>query len=262
MVVGGLAGLIAIIGLSLLIHRRLTDPRIRATSRRWDIAILLMLWAQLALGLLTVPGLGAASGRRDVPDTGRLHQGDRDCCIPARPICSSARHPIYQAAYPAGLHHLPGLSIHPPGACMERAGLVSRPPRISGRAHEAAGRKSATGSIAHRGRSRPRTPAGKPTGDGFRNPRGIEPCKPSSVNDVAIPHATIAREVQNHPAESPAVAWEQATRALVIRELLLQRARALDLVADPRTARRRAGDRRGSPDPAAAGTRGHHAKGR
>ncbi len=55
MVVGGLAGLIAIIGLSLLIHRRLTDPRIRATSRQWDIAIILMLWAQLALGLLTVP---------------------------------------------------------------------------------------------------------------------------------------------------------------------------------------------------------------
>ena len=58
--------------------------------------------------------------------------------------------------------------------------------------------------------------------------------QPVMVNDVAIPHATIAREVQNHQAESPAVAWEQATRALVIRELLLQRARALDLVADPR----------------------------
>jgi peptidyl-prolyl cis-trans isomerase C len=56
------------------------------------------------------------------------------------------------------------------------------------------------------------------------------------VNDVAIPHATIAREVQNHQAESPAIAWEQATRALVIRELLLQRTHVLDLVADPRTA--------------------------
>jgi len=55
MVVGGLAGVIAITGLSLLIHRRLIDPRIRATSRRWDMAIILMLWAQLALGLLTVP---------------------------------------------------------------------------------------------------------------------------------------------------------------------------------------------------------------
>src|SRR5487761_1908118 len=56
-----------------------------------------------------------------------------------------------------------------------------------------------------------------------------------TVNDVAIPHATIAREVQNHQAASPAGAWEQATRALVIRELLLHRARALDLAADPRT---------------------------
>jgi peptidyl-prolyl cis-trans isomerase C len=55
------------------------------------------------------------------------------------------------------------------------------------------------------------------------------------VNDVAIPHATIAREVQNHQAESPAIAWEQATRALVIRELLLQRSYALALVADPLT---------------------------
>lgn len=53
------------------------------------------------------------------------------------------------------------------------------------------------------------------------------------VNDVAIPHATIAREVQHHQAESSSVAWEQATRALVIRELLRQRARTLDLDAVP-----------------------------
>jgi peptidyl-prolyl cis-trans isomerase C len=56
-----------------------------------------------------------------------------------------------------------------------------------------------------------------------------------TVNDVLIPHATIAREVQNHEARSPAAAWKEATRALVIRELLLQRARALGLVAEPRT---------------------------
>lgn len=55
MLVGGVAGLSAIIGLSILIHRRLTDPRIRHNSRNWDIAIVLMLWSQLALGLLTVP---------------------------------------------------------------------------------------------------------------------------------------------------------------------------------------------------------------
>jgi len=55
MVGGGIAGLIAIIGLSILIHRRLGDPRIRLNSRKWDIAVVLLLWLQLALGLLTVP---------------------------------------------------------------------------------------------------------------------------------------------------------------------------------------------------------------
>ncbi len=55
MVVGGIAGLVAIIGLTILLHRRLSDPRIRLNSRKWDIAVALMLWLQLALGLLTVP---------------------------------------------------------------------------------------------------------------------------------------------------------------------------------------------------------------
>ena len=31
------------------------DPRIRLNSRKWDIVVALMLWLQLALGLLTVP---------------------------------------------------------------------------------------------------------------------------------------------------------------------------------------------------------------
>ncbi len=55
MLAGGISGLVAIIGLSILIHRRLGDARIRHNSRKWDIAIVLMLWLQLALGLLTVP---------------------------------------------------------------------------------------------------------------------------------------------------------------------------------------------------------------
>ena len=54
-------------------------------------------------------------------------------------------------------------------------------------------------------------------------------------------------------AESPTGAWEQATRALVIRELLLQRARKLGSPGRSPHARRRAGDRRGVLDPAAAG---------
>ena len=55
MVVGGIAGLVAIIGLTILLHRRLADPRIRLNSRKWDIAVAMLLWLQLALGLLTVP---------------------------------------------------------------------------------------------------------------------------------------------------------------------------------------------------------------
>jgi nitrate reductase gamma subunit len=55
MVVGGIAGLVAIIGLTILLHRRLADARIRLNSRKWDIAVAMMLWLQLALGLLTVP---------------------------------------------------------------------------------------------------------------------------------------------------------------------------------------------------------------
>jgi len=55
MVVGGIAGFIAIVGLTILIARRLGDPRIRLNSRKWDIAVVLLLWLQLALGLLTVP---------------------------------------------------------------------------------------------------------------------------------------------------------------------------------------------------------------
>ncbi len=55
MVIGGLAGLVAIVGMTILLARRLGDARIRLNSRKWDIAVSLMLWVQLALGLLTVP---------------------------------------------------------------------------------------------------------------------------------------------------------------------------------------------------------------
>jgi nitrate reductase gamma subunit len=53
-VVGGVAGLMCFVGIALLTHRRLTDPRIRANSSFSDTAILLLLFAQLVLGLLTI----------------------------------------------------------------------------------------------------------------------------------------------------------------------------------------------------------------
>lgn len=55
MVSGGAAGLMGFIGLSILLHRRLSDERIRATSKTSDILILVLLWLQLALGLATIP---------------------------------------------------------------------------------------------------------------------------------------------------------------------------------------------------------------
>ncbi len=52
---GGIAGLVCFIGLTLLLHRRLFDARIRQTSTYMDLAVLCILWVQLCLGLLTLP---------------------------------------------------------------------------------------------------------------------------------------------------------------------------------------------------------------
>jgi len=55
MVTGGVAGLLGFVGLTLLLHRRLTEPRIRATSKTSDMVIAVLLWLQLLLGLATIP---------------------------------------------------------------------------------------------------------------------------------------------------------------------------------------------------------------
>ena len=51
---GGLFGTMCLAGLVLLVHRRLTEPRIRATSTRMDILILLWILATLLLGLASI----------------------------------------------------------------------------------------------------------------------------------------------------------------------------------------------------------------
>jgi nitrate reductase gamma subunit len=55
MVSGGLFGVLGFLGVTLLLHRRLFEPRIRATSKTSDIVLLLLLWLQFALGLATIP---------------------------------------------------------------------------------------------------------------------------------------------------------------------------------------------------------------
>ncbi len=54
-VVGGIAGIACFIGLTMLLHRRLSDARILATSTRMDLLVLGLLWLQLTLGLITLP---------------------------------------------------------------------------------------------------------------------------------------------------------------------------------------------------------------
>lgn len=53
-VAGGLAGIVCFYGMTILIVRRLKNPRIRANSSTMDITILLLLYAQLILGLLSI----------------------------------------------------------------------------------------------------------------------------------------------------------------------------------------------------------------
>ena len=62
-IAGGVAGFFCFIGLTLLLHRRIFDPRIRLTSHRTDLMILVILWVQLVLGLVTLPfSLGHTDG--------------------------------------------------------------------------------------------------------------------------------------------------------------------------------------------------------
>lgn len=54
-IAGSIAGIICFIGLTLLLHRRLFDARVRQTSTYMDLTVLIILWVQLCLGILTLP---------------------------------------------------------------------------------------------------------------------------------------------------------------------------------------------------------------
>ena len=51
---GGFFGLICFYGMTILLKRRLTNPRVRATSTTMDIVILVLLYIQLILGLISI----------------------------------------------------------------------------------------------------------------------------------------------------------------------------------------------------------------
>lgn len=52
-IVGGIAGVAALVGATLLLHRRLFEPRVRRTSSIGDIAVLVLIWVQLVMGVGT-----------------------------------------------------------------------------------------------------------------------------------------------------------------------------------------------------------------
>lgn len=54
MTAGGLFGILALVGGAFLLHRRLTNPRVRRTSSQGDVFILVLLYVQLILGMGTI----------------------------------------------------------------------------------------------------------------------------------------------------------------------------------------------------------------
>jgi nitrate reductase gamma subunit len=52
--VGGFFGVLCFIGLTMLVKRRLFDPRIKATSSLMDTGILLLIYLQLIIGMFTI----------------------------------------------------------------------------------------------------------------------------------------------------------------------------------------------------------------
>jgi peptidyl-prolyl cis-trans isomerase C len=83
-------------------------------------------------------------------------------------------------------------------------------------------------SSQHPHEHRPATLDTKPSGERVAMP-------PVTVNGVTISRKAIATEVQNFPARNPGEGWNAATRALVIRELLLQEARRVGIQEEQRT---------------------------
>jgi respiratory nitrate reductase gamma subunit len=114
MVSGGIAGLLGFIGVTLLLHRRLSDARIRATSKTSDIALLWIFWVQLALGLATIP----LSGQHLDGSVMMVWPSGASASSPSAPTprCWPAS-PGLQGPPVPGHDDVPDLPVHPPGAC-------------------------------------------------------------------------------------------------------------------------------------------------
>jgi nitrate reductase gamma subunit len=103
-VTGGIAGLACFVGLTMLLHRRIFDPRIRLTSHRTDLAILVILWLQLCLGLITLP---LSFEHRQDASTMLVLAGYLQSIATLQPDASA----LVAVAWPFKLHMVLGMTI-------------------------------------------------------------------------------------------------------------------------------------------------------
>jgi nitrate reductase gamma subunit len=131
-VAGGVAGGLCFIGLTMLLHRRIFDPRIRLTSHRTDLAILVILWVQLCIGLSTLPAsLHHVSDPQTMLRWPSYLQGI--VLLAARRQPGGRRGLALPGAHAAGHDDLPAVPVQPPGACVERlrhGGYLFRPYQV------------------------------------------------------------------------------------------------------------------------------------
>jgi nitrate reductase gamma subunit len=199
---GGIAGSICFIGLTMLLIRRLFDARIRVTSTVMDMAILVILWVQLALGLLTLPLSLHHMDGSVMLELSHYVQG----VLTLEP---NVDHYLKGLDWPYLVHLVLGMTVFLLFPFSRLVHIWSVPIGYLGRKGY---------QVVRAGRSRPR----------------VTPPRTSvTVNGVAIPHDVISREVQHHPSPTPLAGWQAAAWALVVRELLLQEAKCEGIEASP-----------------------------
>ncbi len=207
---GGIAGTVCFVGLTLLLHRRLTDARIRQTSTYMDLAVLIILWVQLSIGLITLP----------------YSLGHHDASVMLTLSHWGAGHPDGAAVdaktlqgldWPYLIHLVLGMTIFLIFPFSRLVHIWSAPVWYLGRkgyrwcAH--APRWMARALPVPRRRRSERHERGPPR---LRlHGQTVIAAKPRtiSVNGVEISRAAIARETQNHPASKPIEAWQARQRA-------------------------------------------------
>ena len=125
MIAGGACGLMTLIGGALLLKRRLTNPRVRATSSFADIMILTLLVVQVCLGLLTIP---FSAQHMDGSEMMKLvARAQAVVTFHAGASAHGRRGADLQATHGAGHDAVRAVPVLPHGAYLECAGRVSDP---------------------------------------------------------------------------------------------------------------------------------------